>query len=217
MEHVLQYSQRRGCDGSKMKQLLPILMLIVAQGCAGTPAPVGISAKASANAGVQLGANRAEQLARFLAAADLLSRAVRPDKKALAGTLLSIEELGAKPLADFTSDPVPAWRASVQSEIDKAPPFRGRVLGAAYRLGWIDGASTLRMEQLFLGGKSATVAVSVSPASPVSLKIIDADQKTICTANAGNSCVWMPQYTRRYTIEVMNLSDDEARYYLALN
>ena len=200
-----------------MKQRLPILMLIVAQGCVGTPAPVDISAAPAVNASVQPAANRAEQLARLLATADQLSRAARPDKKALAGTLLSIEELGAAPLADFAGDPVPAWRASVQSEIDKTPPFRGRVLGAAYRLGWIGGASTLRMEQLFLGGKSATVAMSVSPASPVSLQIIDADQKTICTANAGNSCVWMPQYTRRYTIEVKNLSDDKARYYLALN
>lgn len=159
--------------------------------------------------------SRAGATAALLAAAD--SAAAGTDKaarKALGQSLAALDRVGAH-AQDGQEDALPGWRAQAGPKATGAV-YRGRVLGPAYRRGWLEPGAELKVEQLFLGGQAATVAVAATPSQPLRLSIQGASVAAPCAAET-RDCRWVPIFTERYTIRVRNAGAAKARYYLVFD
>ena len=103
---------------------------------------------------------------------------------------------------------------------DRKPPFRGRALGPAYRDGMLKPRTALSTEQVFLAGQPAEIALVPEPSRPLAISVTTADGKSICSrvANAPRTkCSWMPVFTSRVQIRIVNEGEAPARYYLVSN
>lgn len=155
--------------------------------------------------------SRAGAAADLLAAAD--AAAARPGKtarKTLGKSVTALDRIGVR-AQDGAEDALPGWRA----QAGPAAVYRGRVLGPAYRRGWLEPGAELTVEQLFLGGQAANVAVAANPSQPLQLSIRGADSVARCVTP--RDCRWTPIFTERYTIRVRNAGSARARYYLVFD
>jgi hypothetical protein len=158
-------------------------------------------------------ASRAALVADLLARADGAADApTRANRAALARDLDALDRLGAR-AADGGDDPTPAWRDRSGA---RAAGYRGRILGPAFRRGWIDPGAEVRVEQLFLSGQTATVAVAATPDQPLRLGVSGRDLAQLCPAG-GRNCRWLPLFTQRYTISITNAGQKRARFYLVVD
>lgn len=156
------------------------------------------------------------------ALADAADAANKGDRPALARALAMVEHNGARPADDATvaggaeADPVVAWRASVADIAP--PPFRGSPLGPGYRIGRLSGGGRESFNQLFLSGTGATIALSAPTGDRVSLRVLDPRSRPVCSGDTVRiqPCRWVPLFTQRYTIEVTNLGNADARYFLVV-
>lgn len=139
----------------------------------------------------------------------------RADNEGLARALGVIERAGARPLDGWQGeDPVPAWRALVPNE---QAPLRGSPLGPGYRTGKAQPGTSDSFEQVFLSGKKASIALSTPGDTPVTLQVLDAERRPVCsTADARRACRWIPLFTQRYVIEVRNAGSRAAEYFLVV-
>jgi hypothetical protein len=154
---------------------------------------------------------------RAVLVADLLARIDRQsakptERRALARDLRTLDRLGAHP-ADGAEDPRAAWRKAAR--VLRESDYRGRVLGPAYSRGWIEPGQAAHMDQQFLAGQRATVAVS-SIGGTLALNVTDPERSSVCRAQP-RSCVWLPLYTQRYTITLSNRGPNRLRYYLVVD
>jgi hypothetical protein len=108
---------------------------------------------------------------------------------------------------------VPAWRKTAGIG---EPDYRGRVLGPAYSRGWIEPGQTAQIDQQFLAGQRATVAVAAAPQGGLALSVTDPDRALVCRTRP-RSCNWLPLYTQRYTITLSNRGTSRLRYYLVVD
>lgn len=178
---------------------------LTASACASVPAG---SAEAASELSV------AVRLANALA--DAADAAGRGDTKSLAKAVQLIDGSGSHPLEASPSDPLPAWRAAARG--DATPPYRGRPLGPGYRSGKLGVGGRESFSQLFLSGSAATIALSAPTGDKLALRVLDPQSKPICTDESGRGglCKWVPLFTQRYTIEVMNRGAGDARYFLVV-
>jgi len=151
-----------------------------------------------------------------LALASAQSAQARSDRDELARALGVIGRAGARPLDDWHgADPVPAWRALVPENV--STPMRGSPLGPGYRTGQVSAGRSDSFEQVFLSGKKASIALSTPGDTPLSLQVLDADRKPVCsTGDARRACRWVPLFTQRYVIEVRNSGNRVADYFLVV-
>ncbi|UZK67485.1 hypothetical protein [Sphingomonas sp. M1-B02] len=143
------------------------------------------------------------------------------DGRAMLDAARTLEALGARPDSEG-ADLAKHWRALAQAQgvRDKAPPFRGRALGPAYRQGVLAPGASLATEQVFLAGQKAVVALVPEPARALNIRIQSRDRKNICERAAAAprvSCAWLPLFTSRVEIRVVNQGPSSARYYLVSN
>lgn len=154
-----------------------------------------------------------------LALASAQSAQGRSDNEGLARALGVIARAGARPLDGWKGDdPVPAWRALVpQGGPEALAPLRGSPLGPGYRTGKAQPGSSDSFEQVFLSGKKASIALSTPGDTPVTLQVLDAERRPVCsTADARRACRWIPLFTQRYVIEVRNAGSRAAEYFLVV-
>lgn len=139
----------------------------------------------------------------------------RSDSTALAQALAVIDRSGARPIDEWKGDdPVPAWRALVP---ETPAPLRGSPLGPGYRTGKAPPGRSDSFEQVFLSGKKASIALSTPNDTPLTLQVLDADRRPVCTsADARRACRWVPLFTQRYVIEVRNGGNRMAEYFLVV-
>lgn len=151
-------------------------------------------------------------VAQLLAQAD----AAQDSPRRLGQYLAALDSLGAHP-ADGSADPLGAWRA--KAEMPQTPPYRGRVLGPAYKAGMLDPGSTVRLPQLFDGGRAARVAVATPGQEGLDFTVLDGEAKPVCPpAKARNrQCTWTPLYSGRFEIVLRNPTDASAGYYLVID
>lgn len=97
-----------------------------------------------------------------------------------------------------------------------ATPFRGRVLGPAWQRGWLPAGGEARLEQQFMGGQRATIAVAGAPAAPLTLTVAEPGVEPVCR-DAPRACRWLPLYTQRYAITLRNPGAARVRFYLVLD
>jgi len=178
----------------------------------GTPA---LSVPAPVSAAPALPPSRDERVAQALLAAQ--EAAGSADPAALGDALRVIDRSGARPMEGWTgADPVPAWRALVPAAAGS--PLRGSPLGPGYRSGQIGAGKSDSFQQVFLSGRKASIALSAVGGEPLSLRVVDADHKPVCLADAQRrACRWVPVFTQRYLIEVRNGGQSQANYFLVVD
>lgn len=181
-----------------------LLFGLALAGCSPAPAQVG-----QGTAPV----TRAERIALALEAA--ASADAAGDAAGIARALQVVEASGARPLPGAGEDPVPAWRAAAG---ELAPPLRGRPLGPGYRSGRIAAGGRDSFAQLFLSGTASVIAVSSPTGDRIALRVRDQKEQPVCQRDPAQSgaCRWVPLFTQRYTIEVSNLGEGDARYFLVI-
>lgn len=169
--------------------------------------------------GARLPEDPVEAVSRALALGAAAER--RGDGKAMLKAARELEALGARPQseADNLSG---RWRelAAAAGVEDKAPPFRGRALGPAYRAGVLQARASLSTEQVFLAGQPAVIALVPEPTRQLGMTIVAADKTSICSRTATPRrarCSWFPVFTSRVQIRIVNDSATPARYYLVSN
>lgn len=141
--------------------------------------------------------------------------------KAMLEAARSLEALGAR-AGDGAVNASKRWRelALAAGVKDRKPPFRGRALGPAYRDGMLKPRTAMSTEQVFLAGQPAEIALVPEPSRPLAISVSTADGKNICSrvANAPRTkCSWMPVFTSRVQIRIVNEGEAPARYYLVSN
>lgn len=178
---------------------------------------IGLMALATAPGGMAAAQEEAPALGErvALALATAQTAQTRSDRDGLARALGVIERSGARPLDDWTgADPVPAWRALVPAT---QSPLRGSPLGPGYRSGKANPGASDSFEQVFLSGKKASIALSTPSDTPLTLQVLDADRRPVCTTiDARRACRWVPLFTQRYVIEVRNGGNRVAEYFLVV-
>lgn len=186
-----------------MKWLVLFALVAAMAGCTSVPAQSAETAAAN---------GPAEEVARILAQAD----AAQGQPKHLGKLLAALDVLGAKPL-EPAADPVARWRA--QAEMPNTPPYRGRVLGPAYKAGMIDPGATVRLPQLFDGGRAARVAIATPGQAPLDFTVLDREAKPVCPPAKARSreCSWTPLFSGRFEIVLSNSSSNAAGYYLVID
>jgi hypothetical protein len=160
--------------------------------------------------------DRAVLTADLLAQADVAAASPKTARKELARTLAQLDRLGVRGDPADEGDGGAAladWRSRA-GRTD--PPMRGRVLGPAFRRGWLEAGATMKVDQLFLAGQNASVAVSGTPGQAVKLAVEGPDAPADCTGR-DRTCRWTPIFTQRYTITVRNNGQAATRYYLVMD
>jgi hypothetical protein len=154
----------------------------------------------------------AEAVATLLAEAD----AAQGDPQQLGAILAALDTFGARPIAG-EQDPVAAWRS--KAEMPRIPPYRGRVLGPAYKAGMLNPGATVRLPQLFDGGRSARVAVATPGQAGLDFTVLDGEAKPVCPPAKARSreCMWTPLFSGRFEIVLTNPSSSAAGYYLVID
>jgi hypothetical protein len=174
-------------------------------GCAGSqvaPAPVATVA-----------APRAEQLAEALVLADRAEQ--RSDAAALSKAALLIDRLGPEAQTDKDAETLSRWRASLPED---TPPLRGRALGPGYRSAVLMPGAATELSQTFLGGRSAQIVVRVAEGSALKLMVRDQSEREVCQAASDPvNCRWLPLYTQRHRIEIVNTGRTLARFYIVFD
>lgn len=157
-------------------------------------------------------ADPAEGVAKLLAEAD----SAQGDPQRLGKILAALDSLGARAMPG-EQDPVAQWRA--KAVMPDTPPYRGRVLGPAYKAGMINPGATVRLPQLFDGGRSARVAVATPGQAALDFTVLDGEAKPVCPPAKARTreCMWTPLFSGRFEIVLMNPSSNAAGYYLVID
>jgi hypothetical protein len=191
-----------------MKLASPFRLALLAAPALALAGCVSTSVTRSAQ-GATLGSD-AERLAVALADADQAFARGHTDR--LTAALRSIDALGAKPL-EGPAPELAQWRAAV----DQPPPMRGRPLGPGYRSGQVSAGGSEQIEQVFLSGKRASVALSMPGRGQLTLEVQDGRETAVCAREGNPShCQWVPVFTDRYRIRIANPGKAAVRYFLVV-
>jgi hypothetical protein len=183
-----------------------LFMVLTLSACADADAP-----QAPSRAALPAGADASMRLADALAQADLAAEA--GDGAGLARSLAAIAAIGARPLDPSSTAQLAEW----QNRSPAPPPLRGRALGPGYRQGVLAPGDDLSLEQTFLSGQKASIALTTPSGSALLLQVIDGSAKPVCTDRAATaSCRWIPIFTQRHTIRLSNPGQRQARFYLVI-
>jgi len=156
--------------------------------------------------------NRGALLAAALAAGDLA--ASRRDYTALRRALSDVEAMGAR---TEDKDVTSIWRELLG--LQAAPALRGRGLGPAYRMGTLAKGNSVLIEQVFLAGQEARIAVQAFDRGTLRLEVLGSNRQSPCDPPIGfqAQCQWVPLYTQRFAIRVTNAASAATSYYLVVN
>ncbi len=155
-------------------------------------------------------ASDTERLAVALVDADLAY--TRGEWDRLTDALRRIDALGGRPL-DEASPELRQWHQAA----GQAPPMRGRPLGPGYRSGQVSPGSSEQIEQVFLSGKRASVALSIPGRGQLTLQVQNGRDEPICgKEGAASHCQWVPVFTDRYRIRIANPGRTAVRYFLVV-
>ncbi len=158
-------------------------------------------------------ADVAEQVGTALAMAAEAER--RNDTAALARAALQLEQLGARPQTDSDNAALQRWRSALPAT---APPMRGRALGPAYRSGKLGPGTAMQLNQTFLGGRSAQIIVRVAHGTVPSLVVHDQSDRQVCAARTDPiRCRWVPLYTQRHRIEMVNSGNEMSQFFVVFD
>lgn len=189
--------------------------LVLLGGCAGPGSGVGaqVPVTVAAPAAPEAAPGRAERVAEALLNAASAERA--QDADALARAALQLERLGATPQTEADSAVMLRWRASLPAD---SQPMRGRALGPAYRSAVLNAGATTQLNQTFLGGRSAQIVLKVARGPAPQLVVRDQSDRQVCKADDDPvKCRWVPIYTQRHSIEIVNNGPGVSEFYIVFD
>ncbi len=140
-----------------------------------------------------------------------------PVLRRVADTLVAA---GARPL-EGTQDLAQHWRAAAE-RVDPGhgavlPGYRDRALGPAYRTVTLPGGGKAVFEQVFLAGQRARVSVVAVSNSDFQLSVSDDDNRQVCRNSVTASrCEWVPAWTTRFNVNILNSGPAAGVYYLVI-
>ena len=144
------------------------------------------------------------------------------DSEAMLKAAAALEDFGARPAAD-NPDFAKRWQTEAHRRGESrrgSGPYRGRALGPAYRSGVLRAGQSLVTEQIFLAGQTARVALVPQPSRSLALRIVTTDDIIVCDRDAAApraACDWLPTFTTRVRIHVVNRGSEPARFFLVSN
>ncbi len=190
-----------------VRSIFAVAALAALAGCASSaPLEVGLGQPERAAA-----PSASERLVAALLDADRAGRS--EDQARLLAAIGTIDALGGRPETDADRQQLTRWRAGLSGD---GIPLRGRMLGPGYRSGRLAPGQASTLEQIFVGGQSATIAIMSGGEQSLQIWVIDADEKRVCSHTARRAtCRWLPLFTQRHRIELRNPGRTEAEYYLA--
>ena len=137
----------------------------------------------------------------------------------LAAAARRLDRLSAQPI-EGQADLAERWRVRGGAKDRGGPPMRGRALGPAYRGGQLTAGARIDIEQIFLGGEAAVIVVVPQAGRSLQMRVADVDQSAVCgqtVLSPKTTCRWLPIFTGRFRISVINSGATTARYYLVSN
>ncbi|MFZ1741719.1 MAG: hypothetical protein WAT93_02635 [Pontixanthobacter sp.] len=138
----------------------------------------------------------------------------RGDIGALARSVGKLQSLDAQPLDADGNRQLASWGEKLPHGL---PPLRGRTLGAGYRSGVLAAGVDTKIEQTFLSGQKATIAVSAVDGSKLGLRITNGEAHLVCNQLAARpSCKWIPIFTQRHVIVLSNPGRKKVKFYLVI-
>jgi hypothetical protein len=149
--------------------------------------------------------------AALLAASE---RAIDPSQRApLIARLNALQVAAAEGEAD---DPLARWRTEAAAAGQTAAVFRGRTLGPAYRRARIAPGGRMEIEQIFYAGERAEIAAQSQGGQPIALAIRNPRTQAVCNTELAPKarCSWLPLFTERFSIELVNRSRTDASIYI---
>lgn len=138
---------------------------------------------------------------------------VTHDRARLGAAVRLVEASGAHP-ADGTDDMMRSWRARAAGTNE--PVYRDRALGPAYRHIALPRAGTIHFEQTFLAGERARIAVVPLRRAAAKLQVLDDEGHPVCASASGRSCDWIPLWTTRFRVDVVNTGARDAEYIVVI-
>lgn len=157
--------------------------------------------------------SRADTLAEALFQAEQAERAA--DTTALAQAAQRLERLAPAPQTDDDAERLRRWLTNLPAD---ASPMRGRALGPAYRSVALPPGAATQLNQTFLGGRSAQIVVKVIAGTAPDLKVRDQSAREVCRAGKDPvTCRWMPLYTQRHNIEIVNEGRAMSKFYIVFD
>lgn len=130
------------------------------------------------------------------------------DRLRAAGTTLLM--LGAKPIDG--DDLGMRWSKGAKQN----PPYRNRALGPGYRSVSLARGDAAHFEQVFLAGQRAQVALVPFNQSEFRLAVSDDQGGMQCAVPTAMRCSWIPLWTTRYRIDVVNTGKMPGISYLVM-
>ncbi len=137
---------------------------------------------------------------------------------------------GARQHSDTPSDVASMeleWLAAARAldPVASLAPFRGRILGPSYRRGILPPGSTTITAQTYLSGQKAKVTVvgqmiGKRTKPNLRLEIRHSSGKPVCLrppAGSTSGCEWLPLFSARYEITIINKGSQPVRYTLISN
>lgn len=143
------------------------------------------------------------------------------DYVALLQAAQMLQTLGAVP-AEGQDDLAALWMMEAhRNGVVSALAYRGRALGPAYRRSSLAAGGRFNLRQLFLAGQSARISVAVAGGAPglLSIRVRDGAGGTLCDKAVGApqvDCAWLPLFTDRYAIELVNGGSAPVSFYLII-
>jgi hypothetical protein len=183
--------------------------MLVVPGCTQSAATANIAASTPA---ANPEGSAAVVLADALARAD--AAATTGKDADLTQPLAIIAMLNAQPLDESGRAELAAWQVR---NPEQSAPMRGRTLGPGYRHGTLNAGGDLRIEQTFLSGQKASIALSSPSGARLQLQVIDGKEQPVCQNVAARpSCAWTPMFTQRHVIHLTNPGNQTTRFYLVI-
>jgi hypothetical protein len=135
----------------------------------------------------------------------------RGDRQIMLKSANELARLGAEPLTD-QPDLAARWRTSAQNATTRAAQtdaaaYRGRALGASYRMATLGPVQTFSSQQTFLAGQRASVSATVTDDARLMLRVTNGDGVDVCHAGfvmRTAQCTWVPISTDRSCVAVTN-------------
>ncbi len=150
------------------------------------------------------------------------------DAQALSRAATLLTQIGAKPMDGNTPDLAKKWEGIAQSlePTPKEPPFRGRTKGPAYHQKILAGGAQEILEEVYYASEKAELTLKILSGGKLDLVVREQSAEitepidAVCTLNAKantTSCQWLPLWTAKYNITIVNHSQEPVPYLLVTN
>lgn len=193
-----------------MRAASMFLLALWLGGCAGAPRPLVADVAAPHTTATSPALRVAADLAQAAQAeAD-------GDGPALIAAVTRLRNRGVQPLDSAAEASLAQWSAATGAA---ANPLRGRALGPGFQRGTLAPGESRALEQLFLAGKPAEIALAGEARGRLRMTLRDAKTRVVCDHDpaTGRSCRFTPIFSQRYGIEIVNEGQTDATYFIVFD